>query len=146
MFNNILIVCIGNICRSPTAEYLLKEKLGDSGKTIHSAGLGALVGKGIEPTAAALLVSHKIDGSAHKARQLEPKLIAEADLVLTMETGHIKGILAMAPEARGKTFLLGKWQGDKEIPDPYRKSEEMFKQIYKLIDEATASWVKMIQK
>jgi protein-tyrosine phosphatase len=63
-----------------------------------------------------------------------------------MEASHIRGILAMAPEARGKTFLLGKWQDDTEIPDPYRKSEEMFKQIYKLIDEATASWVKMIQK
>ena len=145
MFNNILIVCIGNICRSPTAEYLLRAKLNNEKVVVHSAGLGALVDKGIEATAAEILNRHSVDGSLHKARQLDAKLIAEADLVLTMEESHIRGIPSIAPEARGKTFLLGKWQNDLEVPDPYRKSSEMFEQVFKLIDEACASWVKMIR-
>ena len=145
MFNNILVVCIGNICRSPTAEFLLREKLDDESKTVHSAGLGALVGKGIETTAAALLENHGVSSGGHSARQLDAALIAQADIVLVMESNHLKGVLSIAPEARGKTFLLGKWLDNREVPDPYRKSEEMFQQVYGLIDEACDSWIKMLR-
>ena len=82
MFNNILVICIGNICRSPSAEYMLRQKLAEvkPNITIHSAGLGALVDKGIDDTAAALLSEHGIDPSGHRARQVDRDMLTQADL------------------------------------------------------------------
>ena len=78
MFNNILMVCIGNICRSPSAEYLLKHKLAHKPNiTIHSAGLGALVDKPIDPSAGQLLSANGVDASEHRARQLTTDMSAE---------------------------------------------------------------------
>jgi protein-tyrosine phosphatase len=144
MFNSILVVCAGNICRSPTGEYLLKDKLADSDIKISSAGLTALVGKGAETTATSIALTKNIDMSAHKGRQLSASLIAENDLILVMEERHLSDLLAQYPQARGKTFLLGKWIDDTEIPDPYRQSHEAFEHVYQLIDRACSAWIKYI--
>ena len=143
-FKRILVVCVGNICRSPTAEHLLREALGDCGCAVSSAGLGALVGKPIEPTALAVLQRHGHTPAPHDARQLDDALLAEADLVLVMEKGHLQEIGRRAPQARGKTFLLGKWRGDAEIPDPYRKDEAAFERAYELIDDCVKTWAARI--
>jgi len=58
-----------------------------------------------------------------------------------MEKGHIEQIGRIAPEARGKTMLFGQWLNQREIPDPYRKSEEAFLSVYKLIEQAGLRWV-----
>jgi protein-tyrosine phosphatase len=148
MFNSILVVCAGNICRSPTAEYLLKDKLKDnlanSPVNISSAGLTALVGKGAEATATSIALTKNIDMSAHKGRQLSSALIAENDLILVMEQRHLSDLLGQYPQARGKTFLLGKWIDDTEIPDPYRQSHEAFDHVYQLIDRACSAWAKYL--
>ena len=148
MFNSILVVCAGNICRSPTAEYLLKDKLKDnlanSQVKISSAGLTALVGKSAEATATSIALTNNIDMSPHKGRQLNSKLIAENDLILVMEERHLSDLLGQYPEARGKTFLLGKWIDDTEIPDPYRQSHEAFDHVYLLIDRACSAWKKYL--
>lgn len=144
MFNSILVVCAGNICRSPTGEYLLKDKLPDSDIKVSSAGLTALVGKGAEATATSIALTNNIDMSNHKGRQLNSALIAENDLILVMEERHLSDLLSQYPQARGKTFLLGKWIGDKEVPDPYRKSQEAFEHVYQLIDQACSAWVKYL--
>lgn len=144
MFKSILVVCAGNICRSPTGEYLLKDKLTDSDITVSSAGLTALVGKGAEVTASSIALTNNIDMSEHKGRQLSTSLIAENDLILVMEEHHLSDLLSQYPQARGKTFLLGKWIDDKEVPDPYRKSQEAFEHVYQLIDQACSAWVKYL--
>tara|TARA_Y100001934_G_scaffold282960_1_gene399536 strand:+ start:623 stop:1063 length:441 start_codon:yes stop_codon:yes gene_type:complete len=146
MFNRILVVCVGNICRSPTAEVLLKHRLQESGKEIavHSAGLGALVGKDIEPTAREVLVENRIEPTLHSAKQINTDMIAQADLVLAMEQAHIQHLNEIAPQARGKTFLLGKWLDNKEIPDPYRQQKPAFDHAYKLIDQSIAAWLKYL--
>jgi protein-tyrosine phosphatase len=148
MFNSILVVCAGNICRSPTAEYLFKDKLKDnlanSPVNISSAGLTALVGKGAEATATSIALTKNIDMSAHKGRQLSSALIAENDLILVMEQRHLSDLLGQYPQARGKTFLLGKWIDDTEIPDPYRQSHEAFDHVYQLIDRACSAWKKYL--
>lgn len=143
-FKRILVVCVGNICRSPTAEHLLREALGDCGATVSSAGLGALVGQPIEPTALAVLERHGHAPAPHQARQLDDALLADADLVLVMEKGHLQEIGRRAPQARGKTFLLGKWRGDAEIPDPYRKGEAAFERAFDLIDDCVKTWAARI--
>ena len=146
MFNNILIVCVGNICRSPTVEYLLKHKLAGhkAGIQVHSAGLGALVDKPIDDSAAALLSEHGIDPNGHSAKQLSRDMLTQADLILTMEQRHIRDINKMAPQVGGKTFLLGKWSQNQEVPDPYRKSREAFEHVYGLMDKFTDDWLKYL--
>ena len=144
MFNAVLLVCAGNICRSPTAEYLLIDKLADSDIKVSSAGLTALVGKGAEATASKITLSNNIDMSAHKGLQLTKSLVAENDLILVMEQRHLTDLLGQYPNARGKTFLLGKWLNDTEISDPYRQSQEAFEHVYQLIDKACNAWTKYL--
>ena len=139
MFNRILVVCYGNICRSPAAEYMLKAALEDK-CTVDSAGVGALVDQGVEPTVAGLLEQRGIDASAHSAKQVTRTMLSQFDLVLVMEQAHIESITRIAPEARGKTKLLGSWIGNKEIPDPYKKSHEIYVLADNMIHDAIESW------
>ncbi|TQF72204.1 low molecular weight protein-tyrosine-phosphatase [Pseudoalteromonas luteoviolacea] len=144
MFDSILVVCAGNICRSPTAEYVLKEKLAEANIKVSSAGLTALEGKQADSLAKELASSRNIDMSAHRGRQINSSLVNQNALILVMEQRHLKDLCARYPEARGKTFLLGKWLGDKEIPDPYRQSREAFEHVYELIDSACSAWQKYL--
>jgi protein-tyrosine phosphatase len=145
MFQKVLVVCIGNICRSPTAEYLFRHRLGEGSKVqVSSAGLGALVGHGVDRTALDLLREHDIDGSAHRARQLDRSLLRSADLVLAMERDHVVSITRMAPEASGKVFLLDRWGTGQDIPDPFRQSRPAFEHVYTLIDNSVNSWLKYL--
>ena len=144
MFKSVLVVCVGNICRSPLGEALLKQSLAGKDIRIASAGISALVGKPMEPTALEILREHGGDHPDHSAQQFTSELARNYDLILTMEPRHIQDITRIAPEARGKTFLLGKWQGDKAIPDPYRQQRPAFEHVHKLITQATADWTKYL--
>ncbi|MBR8842466.1 low molecular weight protein-tyrosine-phosphatase [Pseudoalteromonas sp. JC3] len=140
MFESVLMVCAGNICRSPTAEYLLKNKLSGKSVAVSSAGLTALEGKAADALAQELAKEQGIDMSEHQGRQLTGTLVAQNSLILVMEQRHLTDLCSRYPQARGKTFLLGKWIGDKEIPDPYRQSREAFEHVYELIDSACGAW------
>uniref|UniRef100_UPI0014191787 low molecular weight protein-tyrosine-phosphatase n=1 Tax=Pseudomonas sp. KK18 TaxID=3123039 RepID=UPI0014191787 len=146
MFKRVLIVCIGNVCRSPTAESLLRGALPCSDIKISSAGIAALVGKPIETTARAVLEAHGHPADKHQATQLAPQAISEADLILVMERQHINAVLSMAPEARGKVLLLGKWQNEREISDPYRQGKAAFVHAYALIEEAVNAWAQRLAR
>ncbi|MCX7515281.1 low molecular weight protein-tyrosine-phosphatase [Frateuria sp. STR12] len=144
MFERILVVCVGNICRSPTVEYLLRHRLGDRKITVSSAGLGALEGHPIDPTAGELLAEHGIDASAHRARQLEDRHIIDADLILVMQRAHLATLAKRSPHAVGRSFLLGKWQDDREVPDPFRQQRPAFEHVYRLIDEGVDGWLRRL--
>jgi protein-tyrosine phosphatase len=144
VFNQVLIVCVGNICRSPTAEHLLRRALHDSKVRVSSAGLAALVDHPIESHALATLTQHGQQPAPHRARQLTSRLLLESDLILVMERKHLRDISQRSPESRGKTVLLGKWQHDREIPDPYRKGAAAFAHAYALIEESVNSWSKYL--
>lgn len=141
MFKSILVVCVGNICRSPTGEALLKQKLAGKDITISSAGLGALVGKPVDPTAAEFLDLAGCPLPDHQARQLTPKMLREADLILAMEQRHLQSIHSLAPEARGKTFLFAKWSDGRDVPDPYRQQRPAFEHVFKILDKAATAWL-----
>ncbi|VEA35862.1 protein-tyrosine phosphatase [Salmonella enterica subsp. enterica] len=99
MFNKILVVCVGNVCRSPTAERLLKRF--HPSLTVASAGLGALVGKGADPAAASVASAHDLSLENHCARQISARLCREYDLILTMgETSHRRPVRHCAGNAR----------------------------------------------
>ncbi|BFM05536.1 low molecular weight protein-tyrosine-phosphatase [Halioxenophilus aromaticivorans] len=144
MFNSILFVCIGNICRSPTAEYLMKHKLRGSNVVVSSSGLSALVGKPIDASAGLLLSEHGVDASPHEARQIRTDHLMKADLILTMDQEMANTISSMAPQVSGKTFLLGKWHNNATVADPYRKSREAFEHVYRSIDKYTDDWLKYL--
>ena len=146
MFKNILIVCIGNICRSPTAQQVLGAALAPAGIMVSSAGLAALRDHPLEPLAGQVLREHGYVPQVHKARQLSVEAVSEADLILVMEQRHIDGVLTLAPEARGKVFLLGKWQHDREITDPYRQGKPAFVQAYALIEQAAQAWAQRLAR
>lgn len=142
MFEKILVVCVGNICRSPSGEYMLKKLMPT--KEIASAGVGALVGKPADKMAAQVAQEHGISLDGHVAQQVTSDLCRDYDLILVMEKGHIDAVANIAPEARGKTMLFGQWIGQQDIPDPYRQSREAFDHAYTLIDEAAQAWAKKL--
>lgn len=142
MFNRILTVCTGNICRSPAAEFLLRQRIEKTGKRVdaRSAGIGALVNHPAEDATRAMLRARGVDLSSHRARQLTRERLRWAELVLVMEKHHRDAVLAIDPTARGKTFLLGHWIR-KEIPDPYQRGDAAHAEALQLIDEALEPWV-----
>jgi protein-tyrosine phosphatase len=106
---------------------------------VASAGLSALVGRPADPTAVALMAERGIDLSAHRARQLTPSLVDGADLVLVMEQRQIAAVEAIAPEARGRVHLLGRFGGF-DVPDPYREPREAFEAALALIERGLADY------
>ncbi|MBN9256709.1 MULTISPECIES: low molecular weight protein-tyrosine-phosphatase [unclassified Mesorhizobium] len=145
MFKNILVVCVGNICRSPTAEYLFRRHLSHPGILVGSAGLSAMRDHPIDETAALVMEERGMDGSPHRARQVSPELLRESDLILVMEQKQIEVLTRFAPETRGKIFLLGKWLESQNIPDPYRQQRPAFEHVYDLIDRSVRSWLPYLQ-
>lgn len=142
MFDRILVLCVGNICRSPMAEALLRQAFLDRGRQVEvrSAGLGAMVGHPADEHVRLLMDRRGIDVTDHRAVQVAPDMLRWADLVLVMETGHRSDVCKRAPSATGKVFLLGHWIAA-EIPDPYLAPESVFEQTMELIDTAVESWM-----
>ena len=136
----ILVVCVGNVCRSPMAECLLRDRIGKPDCVVASAGLAALAGQPVDPRAASVLEAHGLDATSHAARQIDATMIDGADTVLVMEKAQILAVHALAPSAAGKTFLLGKWLGAVDIPDPFRRGQEQFDHVYRMIELAVESW------
>ncbi|NOQ14720.1 MAG: low molecular weight phosphotyrosine protein phosphatase [Methyloprofundus sp.] len=146
MFENILVVCIGNICRSPVAEALLKDALINKVKKdykISSAGLGAMVGHQPDKTVCELMLEKGIDISDYRAAQLNQEMIYKSDLILVMETAHKELIEHKEPSAKGKVFKLGEWRNF-EIPDPYRQERKVFEEVVQLIEKGVQDWVSKI--
>lgn len=142
---NILVLCIGNICRSPLAEAMLKDQL--PGRKIWSAGLQAVVGHAAEPTASEIAAQHGLDLSAHRAQQVAGWMCTHADLVLVMETRHQQELERLYPTARGKIRRLGEFgpQGSFEIADPYREPRAAFEAAHAAIALGVGEWVRRIQ-
>ena len=138
MFQNILVVCMGNICRSPTAERILQKKLPNH--RVSSAGINALAGKDADFQAIKTALKHGIIVAGHTARQLTPKMCDEADLILVMELAHIDMVADIQPSARSKAFLLAQWLPKKNIPDPFKQSSEMFEAVFLQIEQAANTW------
>lgn len=137
MIQSILVVCEGNICRSPMAAALLKERL--PATTIVSAGLGALLGQPADASVATLLAARGLDVSTHRAQQLSERLCNQANLILVMERHQKDQLERRYPLVRGKVFCLGAY-GGYDVFDPYLRSRECFEACYQLIRAGVERW------
>ena len=143
--DKILTVCIGNICRSPVAEALLKDRL--PGRNIWSAGLQALVGHPAEATASMIAAERGLDLSAHRAQQITGWMCSHAELVLVMEASQQKELERLYPLARGKIRRLGEFgpQGGFDIADPYQQPRAAFEASHTAIALGVDEWVRRIK-
>jgi len=138
MINSVLIVCVGNICRSPVGERILAKSC--PSLRIESAGVGALKGHAADKTMSEIAAQNGVSLDGHIARQFTADLAADFDLILALEKRHMRTIAEMAPAVSGKTMLFGQWIGNQEIVDPYRKSSEFYRLVYQQVAEASAAW------
>lgn len=136
----ILFVCMGNICRSPTAEGVMRALVRDAGLEdrveIDSAGTGGWHA-GEPPDARATEAAHRRGVTlAGAARQIAPEDFERFDLIVAMDRENLRGLLAVAPdeEAAEKVRLLrefdpGAGGGDLDVPDPYYGGERGFETV-----------------
>lgn len=118
---HVLIICTGNTCRSPMAEGILKSLLKERGIEdirVISAGIGAMEGLPATPFAIEAARAWNVDISGHLSRQLNKRLIAEADLILAMSSEHVEFVDRQDRNALDRTFLI------KGFPTPYSASQE----------------------
>jgi protein-tyrosine-phosphatase len=120
----ILFVCTGNVCRSPMAAGLLRQRLGheglDSRYQVDSVGVWALEGRAASPYAVAVMAERGIDISGHVAHTITADDIAEADLVLVMGREHAQMILNTWPQYDYKVHRLSEMAGKRQdVEDPY---------------------------
>ena len=144
MFQKILVVCLGNICRSPVGEGFLKEyffKTGQNHRQVTSAGIAAVVDAPASPHSITVMKNRGIDISSHVARQLTHEMMIEHDLVLVMELDQKKFLEQRFPFSRGKVQVLGRFQ-NRDIEDPYLKPIEAFEVMTTQVDNYLKDWIK----
>lgn len=141
----VLFVCLGNICRSPTAEGVLRHKLREAGLAdqveVASAGTGDWhVGNPPDQRSQAAARLRGYDLSAQRAQQVSRADFATYDLILAMDKSNLRNLEALRP-ARGKAELdlfLRRYQSQiDEVPDPYHDGEQGFEQVLDLIERAS---------
>ena len=146
MFKSVLVVCVGNICRSPMGEAFLKQLCQEKkmDMSIASAGIGALVGHAADKHVIDLMQHRNIDVTEHHAQQLTESLAMQYELMLVMEKGHVQAVNQMILQTRGRVHLLGKWNQNEEIPDPYQKSDAHFVAALSAIERNIQLWGKYL--
>jgi protein-tyrosine phosphatase len=141
----VLFVCLGNICRSPTAEGVLRHKLREAGLAdrveVASAGTGDWhVGKAPDKRSQAAAKLRGYDLSAQRAQQVTRADFVTYDLILAMDNSNLRHLKALQP-AQGKAELdlfLRRYQSQiDEVPDPYYDGEQGFEQVLDLIERAS---------
>ena len=144
----ICFVCSGNICRSPTAEVVMRRLVADAGLAgeveVCSAGIGAWhAGNAADPRSAAAMRAHGYDPSGHRARQVTRQDLVDHELVVAMDRGHLRDLERMLPLGSECEVRLLLSYGPSsavldvlDVPDPYYGGPSGFDDVLAMIERA----------
>jgi protein-tyrosine phosphatase len=141
----LCFVCLGNICRSPIAEVVMRSLLDENGLAdrvhVSSAGTGDWhIGERADKRTLSVLARHGYDGSAHRARQFVAQSIDDCDLVLAMDQTNLATLRRMLRSEDGdKVRLLREFDPDADgtdVPDPYYGGDEGFEDVLAMVEKA----------
>lgn len=146
MTYRVCFVCTGNICRSPMAESVFRARVEEAGLDdlveVDSAGTGDWhEGEGADPRTLSVLEEHGY-GLDHTARMFRPSWFARVDLVIALDSGHLKTLRRLAPTAQdaAKVRLLRTYDpavdGDLDVPDPYYGGPDGFEECLGMVEAA----------
>lgn len=142
----ILMVCLGNICRSPLAEGILKDKVKKAslGWEVDSAGIGDWhTGELPDQRSISTARQHNIDITDQRARQIRKEDLHSFDLILAMDDSNLRQIQLLAKQVQNPTaqieMILNYSSPGKNhsVPDPYYGGMDGFEKVFKMLDEAT---------
>ncbi|MCK0147749.1 low molecular weight phosphotyrosine protein phosphatase [Arenibacter sp. F26102] len=141
MRTKVLMVCLGNICRSPLAEGILKSKLDEESFYVDSAGTASYhIGKKPDNRSISIAKRYGIDISLQRCRQFTYNDFNDFDLIFAMDRSNYENVIALAKnknEIAKVNLLLHKSDIiNKEVPDPYYGGDDGFEEVYHLIDSA----------
>jgi len=143
MKTRVLMVCLGNICRSPLAEGILKSKVDPEKVFVDSAGTGDWhVDSEPDKRSIAIASKNGLDISQQRGRQFSKKDFQDFDHIFVMDNSNFKDVIAMADtdEERQKVHLILEEifpSENVDVPDPYHGGDQGFKNVYMMLDEAT---------
>jgi len=139
----VLFVCTGNSCRSVMAQGLLKKILKEKNRDdveVLSAGVLAIEGTGVTPQTRELLAQEGINVSAHRAQRLTRQMVDASDFILVMSRGQEEAVMALAPEAKNRLFLLKEFakisDENMDIDDPIGRGHDFYSRTLYVIRQA----------
>ena len=146
------MVCLGNICRSPLAEGILKSKVDSSKVFVDSAGTGSWhIGSKPDQRSIAIAKRNNLDITDQRGRQFSKKDFEDFDYIFTMDNSNFKDVMEMAEtdEDRQKVHLILEEVFPSEnvdVPDPYHGGEQGFENVYMMLNEACESIAEKLEK
>lgn len=146
----VLLVCLGNICRSPLAHGVLEHLVDPAKVEVDSAGTGAYhIGKAPDRRSIAIAKANGLDISQQRARQFQAEDFQQFDHIFVMDKENLADVRRLAPDAetaqRAQLFLSVLENSVEEVPDPYYGGEEGFQYVYDLVLAASKAIVKKLE-
>jgi len=151
MKTNVLMVCLGNICRSPLAEGILKSKTDPKKVFVDSAGTGDYhIGHQPDPRSIAIAKTNNLDITPQRGRQFNVQDFDRFQHIYVMDTFNYADVIALARNAEDKSkvkLILDEiFPGENvDVPDPYQGLAEGFENVYKMLDEACGIIAKKLE-
>ncbi|MCM4161081.1 low molecular weight phosphotyrosine protein phosphatase [Antarcticibacterium flavum] len=152
MKTRVLMVCLGNICRSPLAEGILKSKVDPNKVYIESAGTGDYhIDDSPDPRSIAVGKRHGLDITDQRGRQFSPEDFDRFDHIYVMDTFNYADVISLArneeDKRKVKLILDEVFPGEKvDVPDPYHGGEHGFENVYEMLNEACEMIASKLEK
>ncbi|MCK5639089.1 MAG: low molecular weight phosphotyrosine protein phosphatase [Flavobacteriaceae bacterium] len=138
----VLMVCLGNICRSPLAEGILNSKVDKNDVTVDSAGTGGWhIGELPDSRSIEVAKNHQLDLSLQRCRKFSYSDFENFDIIYVMDKSNYKDVISIARNERDKQkvqLILNEvyTKQNLDVPDPYYGGDNGFENVYRMLDEA----------